>query len=77
MWPFKRTKSVPFCDHDWRLNDTRLVYTSVGSIVDVDDFYTVVCVKCHKKREMDRFDFAHLRRHFNVKMPEVTADESA
>lgn len=75
MWLFKR-KAVP-CLHEWHLVDTRLVYTSAGSIVDADDFYTLVCVKCRKKRELNRFGFAHFRRHFNVKLPEVSADGTA
>lgn len=79
MWLFKRRKSepAPICLHEWHLVDTRLDYGHAPAGVDVDDYYTVACVKCRRKRELDRFQFAHFRRLFNVKLPEVANDESA
>lgn len=82
MWPFKRTKSVPFCDHDWRLFDTfiRPVQANVLApdfCLERVSFFTVKCATCGKQRTFNEKEFAHFRKYFNIKMPEVSADESA
>lgn len=78
MWPFKR-KFVPahVCLHEWHFVDTRLDYVNACVGIDVEDLYTIACVKCGRKRELDRFEFAHFRKYFNVKLPEVSADGAA
>lgn len=82
MWSLKRKKSVPFWDHGWRLIDTfiREIETDPYSL-DYDlervPFFVVSCGSCGKQRTLNETEFTHFRQYFNVKLPEVSADESA
>ncbi|MEK5395957.1 hypothetical protein [Paenibacillus sp. FSL K6-2859] len=82
MWPFKRKKSVPCCDHGWRLIDTfiREIDTDPYSL-DYDmervPFFVVSCALCGKQRTLNETEFAHFRQYFNVKLPEVTTNGTA
>lgn len=82
MWPFKRKKYVPFCDHDWRLADTfiRAIETNPYSreyCLERAPFFVVKCAACGKQRTLNETEFAHFRQYFNVKITEVSTDGAA
>lgn len=73
MWPFKRKPSPHCCEHEWRLTDTFVKPLGCARYV----FFVIACSHCETTRTYREEDFAHFRKYFNVKLTEVTIDESA
>ncbi|OMC96256.1 hypothetical protein MKX34_24135 [Paenibacillus sp. FSL R5-0636] len=72
MWPFKHK---PAHEHEWRLDD---MFMKPGRIDPrLHAFFVIQCTTCDKQRTLTEDDFTNFRQYFNVKLPEVSADESA
>ncbi|MFA1821202.1 hypothetical protein ACDX78_13680 [Virgibacillus oceani] len=63
----KKKESKSVCVHDWYLIDTRKTEHYNGIDIDFLNFYTIGCVKCNERREMDEFSFSHFKNTFKVK----------
>ncbi|MNM98520.1 hypothetical protein D3C81_1110520 [compost metagenome] len=72
MWPFKRM--APH-EHEWRLEDTFMRQVHVDPRPRA--FFIVQCATCGKGRTFNETEFAHFRKYFNVKITEVSDDETA